>query len=82
MFAIYLEINIQNFIIRLDFVCHISQFKILIMPFLSDFGTRKIVSMISRFVVFRCDDNIDFCKITIIRNFSLNPVSDKNFKSI
>ena len=33
--------------------------------------------MTSRFVVFRCHGNIDFCKITIIRNINLKPVSAK-----
>ena len=42
------------------------------------FGIR---CMISRFV-FCCNVNIDFSKIAIIRNFSLNPVSGKNFTKI
>ena len=42
-------------------------------------GSRKIdVFMISGFVVYRCHGNIDFSKITIITNFSLNPVSGEN----
>ena len=43
----------------------IPQFKILIMPFLSD-------------CLYRCHGNIDFFfKIAIIRNFSLSPVSGR-----
>ena len=33
--------------------------------------------MISTFVVFRCHGNIDFCKIMILRNSSLNPEAVK-----
>ena len=38
--------------------------------------------MIARFVVFCCHGNIDFCKITIVINFSVKPVSGENFMSI
>ena len=35
--------------------------------------------MISGFVVYRCHGNINFSKIAIITNFSLDPVSGENF---
>ena len=58
------------FLIRPYFAYHIPQF-------LKDadnaFFERRLDR--ARFVVFRCHGNIDFCKITIIRNFSLNLVS-------
>ena len=43
-------------------------------------GSRKIdIFMISGFVFYRCHGNIDFSKITIITNFSLNQVSGVKF---
>ena len=81
--AIYQKSNIQNFLFLLYFACHILQFKMLIMPLLSDVWiAQNYVFMISGFVVYRCHDNIDFSKIAIITNFSLTPVSVKNFTSI
>ena len=84
VFVVYLKSNIQNFLIRLYFACNIPQFEMLIMPFFSDvwMALKIEVFMISRFVVFRCHGNIDFCKITIISNFSLNPLSGKDLESI
>ena len=40
------------------------------------------VYVIIGFVVYCCHGNIDFSKITIITNFSLNPASGDNFTSI
>ena len=37
--------------------------------------------MISGFVVYRGQGNIDLTNIAIITNFSLNPVGDENFTS-
>ena len=75
---LYLKSNIHNVSILLYIACHIPQFKMLLMPFLIEVRiAQNWLFMISGFVVYRCQGNIDFTKVTIITNFSLNPVNGK-----
>ena len=51
-----------------------------VVPFLATSGSYKIdVFMISDFVIYRCHGNICFSKLTMIKNFNLNPVIGEDF---
>jgi len=63
VFAIYFKTNIQIFLVRVYFVCHTSQFKMVVFPFQSEICISQNFNLLfSRIFVYRCHGNIDFHK--------------------